>query len=379
MLLQMMLLVDMLAIGLMVPVLYRCALANGGTTEEYGMLLGALGFAQVVGAPAMAWVGGRYGQKNALLVAYAGAAFSYLSSVYAPSFLWFAALRIPGGVLNKSKTITYGLAAHLTPPETRTTLFSRLKAIVAIAFTAGPLLGGVLADYYLKLPAMVSGGLFGVLFIVGWLFLPNVGGEVQEKKKGISLGFVVTVRRQIATMCCMEFAEKLYRAAIPVIMNDTFELGSVLAGAVWSGNAALGAGMGVFGLAALQRRVLGRTIALWCMVINAVSVVLWCAHPTTAFFVGTFAMYITSNFAAESCLVSEISTSVASHEVAPLLLHIDAINSVVSLLAPCLVGRMMAFSPYLVSCGGAVLYLAAAVVFVQGTKRRGNEVHEHRD
>ncbi len=155
-------LLDMLAIGIVIPVLPT--LIKGfldGSTERAASWVGLFGavwaLMQFLFSPVQGALSDRFGRRAVILASNFGLAFDYAIMAWAPTLLWLLIGRIISGITAASVSTATAYIADVTPPEQRAARFGLLSAAFGIGFILGPALGGVLGDLGPRVPFWVAG------------------------------------------------------------------------------------------------------------------------------------------------------------------------------------------------------------------------------
>jgi MFS transporter, DHA1 family, tetracycline resistance protein len=170
-------LIDMLAIGLIVPVLP--ALVGKFTTSPaeqtywYGVVTFSFALASFFGAPILGALSDRFGRRPVLLLGFCGLAFNFFATAMASAVWMLVASRIVGGGMQANAAVANAYVADITPPEQRARRFGMLGAMFGIGFILGPVVGGLLGGIDLQLPFFVAGGLSLVNLAYGYFVLPE--------------------------------------------------------------------------------------------------------------------------------------------------------------------------------------------------------------
>ena len=172
------LLLDMMALGLVVPVLPKLIIAfEGGDVGEAAHIGGYFGFAwalmQFIFMPVLGSLSDRYGRRPVVILSNLGLGLDYVMMALAPN-LWFLFVgRIISGITAASYTTAMAYVADVTPPEKRAARFGLMGAAFGFGFIAGPAIGGFLGDIGLRLPFWAAAGFSLANAAYGFFVLPE--------------------------------------------------------------------------------------------------------------------------------------------------------------------------------------------------------------
>jgi DHA1 family tetracycline resistance protein-like MFS transporter len=168
---------DTLGFGFVIPILP--ALVATMTPDKqsqahwYGLLLGSYGLAQFFSAPLLGAISDRYGRRTVLLVSIFGIGLNFFITAISP-WLWLLLIsRLIGGASGASFTVAGAYVADVTSKEERSRSFGLLGAVFGLGFICGPILGGMLTVYGLRLPYFVAAGFALLNWIYGFSVLPE--------------------------------------------------------------------------------------------------------------------------------------------------------------------------------------------------------------
>jgi DHA1 family tetracycline resistance protein-like MFS transporter len=172
------LLIDVLGVGLLIPILpkFVATLSGQGLSagaRDYGLLLGLYGLMQFGFAPLLGALSDRYGRRPVLLLALGFTGFEYVIQALAPTLTWLYVGRILAGITGASFTTASAYIADVSPPEKRAKNFGLIGAAFGVGFIAGPALGGLLGAYGPRVPFWVAAALSGINLVYGMLVLPE--------------------------------------------------------------------------------------------------------------------------------------------------------------------------------------------------------------
>jgi DHA1 family tetracycline resistance protein-like MFS transporter len=182
-------LIDMVAIGLIIPVLP--ALVGGFTGSQadqafwYGVVTFAFGFANFFASPVLGGLSDRYGRRPVLLIGFCGLATSFLLTAMATALWMLIIVRLVSGAMQANISVSNAYVADITPPEERAKRFGMLGAMFGLGFILGPVMGGLLGAIDLRLPFFLAGSLALLNLLYGWFVLPE--SLPPERRRAFSL------------------------------------------------------------------------------------------------------------------------------------------------------------------------------------------------
>lgn len=170
-------LIDMIGIGLIIPVLAPLVGAfTSSPTEQafwYGVVSFSFGFANFFGSPVLGALSDRYGRRPVLLLGFTGLALSFWVTGLATQLWMLVAVRLFSGALQANVSVANAYVADITPPEDRAKRFGMLGAMFGLGFVLGPVMGGLLGHIDLHLPFFVAGTLAILNALYGYFVLPE--------------------------------------------------------------------------------------------------------------------------------------------------------------------------------------------------------------
>jgi DHA1 family tetracycline resistance protein-like MFS transporter len=170
-------LIDMVSIGLIVPVLP--ALVGSFTASQteqawwYGAVTFAFSFANFLASPLLGALSDRHGRRPVLLVGFCALSLSFFVTALATALWMLIAVRLFSGAMQSNISVANAYVADITPPEDRAKRFGLLGAMFGLGFILGPVMGGLLGAIDLRLPFFAAGSLALVNLLYGWFVLPE--------------------------------------------------------------------------------------------------------------------------------------------------------------------------------------------------------------
>jgi DHA1 family tetracycline resistance protein-like MFS transporter len=169
--------IDMLGIGLIVPVLPALVgeFVQGREQQAlwYGVMGTTFGLLQFLCMPMVGSLSDRVGRRPVLLYSMAGMCINFLSTAWAPNLACLFIGRVIGGASSASMSVASAYASDVSSPENRAKSFGKIGAAFGLGFICGPMLGGLLGDKNLHLPFYVAGALSAANFVYGWIAVPE--------------------------------------------------------------------------------------------------------------------------------------------------------------------------------------------------------------
>lgn len=170
-------LIDMLAIGLIIPVLPALVgVLSGNPADQvywYGLAAMSFGLANFLASPVLGALSDRFGRRPVLLLGFMGLGVSFFGTALTPNLWGLIAVRTLGGAMQANAAIANAYVADITEADKRAKRFGLLGAMMGLGFIVGPVMGGLLGAINLKLPFWVAGGLAMLNLAYGYFVLPE--------------------------------------------------------------------------------------------------------------------------------------------------------------------------------------------------------------
>lgn len=171
-------LIDCIGFGIIIPIMpdliKELAHVDLSQASRYGgWLLVAYSVMQFIFSPILGSLSDRFGRRPILLVSLFGLAVDYVFLAFAPSLAWLFVGRIIAGVCGASITTASAYIADVSLPEKRAQNFGLIGAAFGLGFIIGPIIGGLFAQYGLRVPFMIAAGLSLINWLYGYFILPE--------------------------------------------------------------------------------------------------------------------------------------------------------------------------------------------------------------
>ncbi len=175
---------DAVGIGLIFPILPRLLEAVTHTQKiapYIGIMTALYGVMQFLFAPMLGALSDSLGRRPVLLISLAGAAINYVIMAFAPQ-LWMLLLgRALAGLTSANVSVAMAYITDISPEDTRSHRFGLFNAMFGIGFIIGPVLGGLLGDYWLRLPFLAAAVLNACSFLLAVFILPESHTPARQK------------------------------------------------------------------------------------------------------------------------------------------------------------------------------------------------------
>jgi DHA1 family tetracycline resistance protein-like MFS transporter len=268
---------DAVGIGLIFPIL-PALLRDVGHISEVATLLGVMlalySACQFLFSPILGVLSDRFGRRPVLLLSLAGAAIDYLVMAFAPHLWMLVVGRAIAGITSANMAVATAYITDISTEEERARRFGLFHAMFGIGFIIGPVLGGLLGDFWVRAPFIAAALLNAVNFSLALFVLP----ESRPGQKGAKftwdtlnpfkpLRWALTFRALIPMMAIfviMNFVGTMYGTIWAMFGEDSFQ---------WSGMM-IGLSLGAFGVfhAGAQAFLTGPAVARlgerWALIVG---------------------------------------------------------------------------------------------------------------
>ena len=170
--------VDLLGFGMVIPVMPIYAEHLGASEAATGWLSTGYSLMQFVFAPIWGRLSDRVGRRPVLLVSIAMTALAFVLYGVAASFAVLLVSRLFAGAATANIAIAQAYVADVTTPEGRARGMGMIGAAFGLGFVFGPAVGGLLAGYSLAAPGLAAAALSLVNLVAAFFLLPEPAQHV---------------------------------------------------------------------------------------------------------------------------------------------------------------------------------------------------------
>jgi len=175
---------DAIGIGLIFPILPRLleeVTHNPNIAPYIGIMTALYAVMQFVFAPVLGVLSDNLGRRPVLLISLAGASINYVLMAFAPH-LWMLFLgRAIAGLTSANVSVAAAYITDISPEDKRARRFGLSNAMFGVGFIIGPVLGGLLGDYGLRLPFIAAAALNACNLLLAWFILPESRTPARQK------------------------------------------------------------------------------------------------------------------------------------------------------------------------------------------------------
>lgn len=172
------LLVDVIGLGIIIPVLPNLIQNLTGTDESGaavwgGWLVGLYALMQFFCAPIMGALSDAHGRRPIILLSLLGLGLDYLLMAFAPNMIWLFIGRAVSGIMGASFSVAQAYIADISAPEKRAQNFGMMGAAFGLGFILGPVIGGILGNLEPHYPFVAAAILSLLNLAYGFFILPE--------------------------------------------------------------------------------------------------------------------------------------------------------------------------------------------------------------
>ena len=227
-------LIDLLGFGIILPLLPFIAEKFGGNPFEIGLLGATYSFFQLVSSPILGRLSDRFGRKKILIISQAGSALGYILLGFSNSLPLIFLSRAVDGATGGNISIAQAYIADVTSPKERTKGMGFIGAAFGIGFIFGPIAGGLLSKISFGTPAFFAAGISLLTILTTSLFLKesiNLKKAEHSKKTKFSLSELKRTLNTyplgilIVTFFLLNFGFSLLQGTFALWTQNTFGFG----------------------------------------------------------------------------------------------------------------------------------------------------------
>jgi MFS transporter, DHA1 family, tetracycline resistance protein len=362
---------DIMGLGLIVPVLPFYARDFGADSLQIGLLFTAFAALNFLTTPVLGALSDRYGRRPVLLLSLAGEVVGYTIMAFATNLPLLYLSRAVAGATAGNIGAARAYLADISTPEDRTRTFGLFGATFSVGFLFGPAMGGILSQIDVRAPAIGAAILIGLNLLFAAIWLPeSLPPELRSKSTRLSqlnplwvlLGLLgrPRLRGPLIGSFLLAFGFSGLQTNLPIFANDRFGFGPTDVAQLFVALAVTGIVTQALLVPRLSRRFSDEPILLAGLAVLTLSFLTTGFAPSrTVLFIG-LPLLAAGNALAQAPLAAVVSKLVGPTEQGLVSGGSQGIMSLAAIFGPIWAGfaydRFGQSSPYL---SGAVLIVAA--------------------
>ncbi|MDC5536180.1 TCR/Tet family MFS transporter [Acinetobacter baumannii] len=177
---------DAIGIGLIFPILPLLLQDMTHSTHiaiYMGILASLYAAMQFIFSPLLGALSDRWGRRPVLLISLAGSAINYLFLTFSHSLILLLVGRIIAGITSANMAVASTYIVDVSQENNRAKYFGLINVMFGAGFIIGPVLGGFLSEYGLRLPFLVAAILTGLNLLFAYFILPETRRVTSEGKQ----------------------------------------------------------------------------------------------------------------------------------------------------------------------------------------------------
>lgn len=365
--------IDMLGFGLILPLLPYYAETFGASDTVIGLLVASYAAAQLLGAPVLGRLSDRFGRRPILLISLAGTLVGFLLLGFANTLWMLFAARILDGVTGGNISVAQAYIADVTDEKSRARGLGMIGAAFGLGFILGPASGGLLSQWGYAVPAFAAAGLviINLTMVAIWLgesLKPEDRITKSEKRPEINLSALVAALKRpftgplLITRFFFGLAFSIFQTIFALYALRRFNLGATETGFIltYVGVLAVVVQAGIVGR--LSQRFRDDQLIVVSAALMALSLLGWSLTPSVMVLLIVLAPTAFAGGILNTVLSSALTKAVQPQEIGGILGLSASIESATRVIAPTLGGilleRLGAWSP---GAFGALLMLGVFI------------------
>jgi DHA1 family tetracycline resistance protein-like MFS transporter len=370
-------LIDMVSIGLIIPVLPLLVGTFTGSSADqtfwFGVTTFAFSLANFLTSPLLGALSDRHGRRPVLLLGFCALALSFFVTALATALWMLVVVRLFSGAMQSNASVANAYVADITPPEDRAKRFGLLGAMFGLGFILGPVMGGLLGSIDLRLPFFAAGVLAVLNLLYGWFVLPeSLPAEKRRRFDWRSANPVSSLRALsqtkgvgllVAVIACSGLAQFVLYTTWVLYTTFKFGWGPLQNGwSLFAVGIASAVTQGLL-LGRLLKRFSPQRLAFWGLVSSTVSYLLY-GLATEGWMMFAVILANLLGFTVTASIQSIISRAADAREQGQTMGAVSGLNSLMAVVAPVLGAPLLGAVSHLPKGDwriGAPFYFCAAL------------------
>jgi DHA1 family tetracycline resistance protein-like MFS transporter len=360
--------VDMLGFGLILPLVPYYAETFGATPLVIGLIVASFAAGSLVGAPLMGRLSDRYGRRPILLLSVAGSFIGYLLLGFAQPIGAFLSNLVPTHPLNTfvigilfisrmvdgftggNITVAQAYISDNTDERNRTQGLGIIGSAFGLGFIIGPLVGGLLSHWGYNIPAFAAASMSLVNMISIFFFLPESltrerqAANQQQKQPAFTLNALMVAlnRPKIGPLLLVRFflmlAFAMFQSVFALFAQHRLSLSSESTGFVLTYVGFYSVLVQGVGIGLLTKRFNDRTIIITALGLMFLGLVGWSITPDLPIMLLVLLPLFGGAWIVNTVVTSGITKVVEPEEIGGMLGVSNAMESISRVISPAIGG-----------------------------------------
>lgn len=344
--------IDMLGFGLILPLLPYYAESFGASDTIIGLLVASYAAAQLIGAPILGRLSDRFGRRPVLLISLVGTLIGFLLLGFANTLLILFAARILDGLTGGNISVAQAYISDVTDASDRAKGLGMIGAAFGLGFIIGPASGGLLSQWGYAVPALAAAGLVAInlLMVVLWLpesLTPEKRTTRKEKNTSVTLSALVAALNRpftgplLITRFFFGLAFAIFQTIFALYALRRFDLGAAETGFILTYVGVLSVVVQAGLVGRLNQRFRDDVLIFASVGIMSLSLLGWALTPSVTVLLIVLAPTALAGGVLNTVLSSTLTKAVQPQEVGGILGLSTSIESATRVIAPTLGGFLL--------------------------------------
>ena len=175
---------DMFGLTLVIPVMAAYAIYLGSTAKDIGIMFSVFTAGSSVASMIVGYLADKYGKRFVLLYASFGAAVCFLLGSMCVDYTQFIISRGLAGLFSGTISTSYAYVTEVVKPKDIPKYMSYISATMSSCFVIGPLIGGGLAMFGIRVPFYCAAAFGFIALFNAYFFIiePSELKRLEAKK-----------------------------------------------------------------------------------------------------------------------------------------------------------------------------------------------------
>ncbi len=366
--------VNALGSGLILPLLPFFAIAMDASPVAIGLLIATLPLFATLAGPPLGALSDRHGRKPLLLLSLAGTVLGFIILGTAASLPLIFLSRAIDGASAGNTSIARAAIADITSRESRVAGIGVAFAMESLGLIAGPLLGGIFAPYGLTVSAFVAVAIAVLCFVLVLVAFPETRATEHQPSPplGDMLGAVRSPRTRVLVIVifAVQLLIMMMWGTLALYANELFQFGGSELGYVSAYAASAGVLSQVGLLRLLTRLIPDKAILVAGLLAMAAGLALIALGKVPLVMLLGVGLMAASFNTAMPTAIGLVSRLASETEQGRVMGTTASAISLASVFGPIVAGALFSVSARGSYAAAAVVALAAAAIAVRGISLR---------